>query len=271
MKSTFLVLWEQIRSYYLIRRLSVFELKSEHSNNYLGFLWEVINPAIQIGIYYFVFGFGIRRSERVDLAGLGKVPFFYWMLAGIVVWFFVNQAVLLASKSIYTRIGIMSRMSFPMSVIPSVVIATKFYQHLVITVLVFILLQFTHYHATVYLSQILYFMFALNALVLSFSLITSTLATIVRDVQMVVQSLIRVLMYLTPILWQPNERIIQFIFKINPLTYVVEGYRYSLLGGQWYFINHLHYTLYFWAFVVVMFILGSMLHVKFRTKFVDYL
>jgi len=271
MNSTFIVLREQIQNFYLVRRLSTFELRSENRNNYLGFLWELINPSIQIGIYYFVFGFGIRAGRDVPMEYLGKVKFFYWMLAGIVVWFFVSQAVLLASKSIYTRIGMISRMSFPMSVIPSVVIATKFYQHLLITALVFVILQFTHYHVSIYLIQIPYYMFSLLALTLSFSLITSTLATIVRDTQMVVQSLIRVLMYLTPILWQPNEKIIQWVFKINPLTYVVEGYRYSLLGGEWYFVHHAYYTLYFWIVVIVMFIMGSALHVKFRNRFVDYL
>jgi teichoic acid transport system permease protein len=80
---------------------------------------------IQIAIYWFVFGVGIRARSHVD-----GVLYIEWMLAGIVVWFFVYQGTLQASKSIYTRVGMIAKMSFPMSAIPSFVIMTKFYQHL---------------------------------------------------------------------------------------------------------------------------------------------
>ena len=48
MSSALTVLKEQIKNFYLIRRLSVYEMKSANSNNYLGILWEIINPMIQI-------------------------------------------------------------------------------------------------------------------------------------------------------------------------------------------------------------------------------
>lgn len=268
MNAALTIVKEQIKSFYLIRRLSVFEVKSENNNNYLGFLWEIINPMIQIGIYWFVFGYGIRSGRAVD-----GIPYFHWMLAGVIVWFFVNQAMLLGSKSIYTRIRIIAKMSFPMSVIPSYVIMSKFYGHLALTLIVFIILHFAGTPFSIYILQLPYFMFALLAFLIAFSLITSTLATIVRDVQMVVQSLVRVLLYLTPILWtsQHLPHAVQLFMKANPFYYIVEGYRSALLGGSWYFMAHPMYTLYFWVAVIVTLIIGSFLHLKFRDSFVDYL
>jgi teichoic acid transport system permease protein len=80
-----------------------------------------------------------------------------------------------------------------------------------------------------------YFMFATLALLFSFSLITSTLATIIRDVQMIVQSLLRILLYMTPILWSMKglSSGIHKILLLNPLYYIVEGYRAALLGTSW--------------------------------------
>jgi teichoic acid transport system permease protein len=265
MKSLFIVLKEQISSMYLIGRLSLFELKSANNNNYLGMLWELINPTIQLAIYWFVFGFGIRGGEDVN-----GIPFVYWLLSGMSVWFFVNQSLLEGSKSIYTRINFISKMSFPMSVIPTYVIMSKFYSHLMLVGLITIVLQFTGFIITPYFIQLPYFMFGTLMLLLSVSLITSTLATIVRDVQMVVTSIVRMLLYLTPLLWVPTG-LIKKLMMFNPFYYLVEGYRASLLGTSWYMIENVELTLYFWGLVLLLLMIGSALHVKFRNHFVDYM
>ena len=64
MNAAWIVLKEQIKNFYLIRRLSVYEMKSANNDNYLGILWEIINPMIQISIYWFVFGFGIFNRQK---------------------------------------------------------------------------------------------------------------------------------------------------------------------------------------------------------------
>ncbi|PAE38142.1 ABC transporter permease [Bacillus sp. 7884-1] len=268
MRSLLQIMKDHIRNFYLIIRLSVFELKSSSNNLYLGMLWEVINPLILIGIYWFVFGMGIRGGEDVE-----GIEYFPWMLSGIIVWFFISQALLQGSKSIYSRIRIISKMNFPMSVIPSFVITSRFYQHLILLGITIIILAFSGYTPTVYSFQLLYFMAANFAFLISISLITSTLATIIRDIQMVVQSVVRVLLYLTPILWTTDKlpAAIRGVLKVNPIYYIVEGYRSALLGTNWYFIDHFLYTAYFWGLVLVLLLIGSVLHMKFSQRFVDLL
>jgi teichoic acid transport system permease protein len=268
MNSLLQVVKENISYFYLIIRLSLFELKSSNNSNYLGILWEILNPMILIGIYWFVFGFGIRGGKPVD--GIEYLP---WMLSGISVWFFISQVLTQGSKSIYSRMNVISKMNFPMSVIPTYVIASKFYFHVALAGIVMIILAFYGYFPTVYFFQLSYFMFANLMLLIAISLVTSTLSTIIRDVQMIVQATVRVLMYITPILWSTEKlpTSIITILKLNPLYYIVEGYRSSLLGTNWYFIVHEKYTFYFWFLVLVLLFLGSIIHVKFRKHFVDYL
>lgn len=273
MKSAITIIKEQINSFYLIKRLSVYEIKSANSNNYLGILWEFINPLIQISIYWFVFGLGLRKNSNVEIGGT-EVPFIIWMLSGIIVWFFINQAITQGSKSIYSRIKLISKMSFPMSAIPTYVIMSKFYSHIMLVVAITIIFQVTGFPISIYFLQLPYYMFATIALMLSLALITSTISTIVRDVQMAIQSLTRVLIYLTPFLWTPDRlpEWIQHLMPLNPLYYIAQGYRSALLGKTgWYFIDHAGYSLYFWAIVFVLFIFGSFIHLKFRDHFVDYL
>ncbi|RSD25217.1 ABC transporter permease [Mesobacillus subterraneus] len=268
MKSAITVLQEQIKSFYLIRRLSLYEVKSQNKNNYLGMLWEILNPGIQIAIYWFVFGYVIRGADR----DVNNIPFFPWLLAGLLLWFFVNPAITQGSKSIYSRIRIISKMSFPVSVIPTYVIFSRLYPHLLLLGIGIILLQFLGFPISIYYLQLPYFIFATVALVVSISLLTSTLATIVRDVQMVVQSLMRMLLYLTPILWARElPGFLSVVFKLNPFYYVVEGYRASLLYNEWFIFSDWRFTLYFWFVVLLFFTIGSSVHVKFRKHFVDYL
>ncbi|MDR7240695.1 ABC transporter permease [Neobacillus drentensis] len=276
MKSMLSIVKEQISSFYLILRLSAFEMKSANMNNYLGRFWEILNPMIQLSIYWFVFGMGVRKGREVPMDHGIHVPFLIWMVSGMVVWFFVNPAILNASKSIYTRLQLIAKMSFPMSAIPSFVIMAHFYTHVMLVAVVTLILQFTPYKLSVYYIQLPYFMFSTLVFLLALSLVTSTLSTIVRDVQQIVQSVLRMTLYLTPLLWHTDKLMVggvdlTIILKLNPFYYLVEGYRASLLGTSWFVVEYYHYTLYFWALTLVTLIAGSILHLKFRSRFIDYL
>ena len=82
-------------------------------------------------------------------------------------------------------------------------------------------------------------------------------------------------LYVSGVLW-PLSILADFpkihaLLKFNPLIYVIDGYRYSFLGSGWYIVEHWKYGLYFWAVVLIMLLIGSVLHMKFRRNFIDYL
>ncbi len=274
MKSALIVINEQIKHFYLIRRLSLYELKSQNQNNYLGMAWEIINPAIQILIYWFVFG-TLRDRAPVEVAAGVEVSFFSWLLAGFFLWIFCYQSIIQGSKSIYSRLRMLSKMNFPLSVIPNFVIFSKLYIHLIMLLVSIIILQFTGYFVTIYYLQLFYFLFASICLLFAISLITSTLSTIVRDVHMFLNSTLRMLLYLSGVLWPitilNNFPIIMKLMKLNPIYYLIEGYRSALFGTEWYVLTHWQYSLYFWGLVIILFLFGSMLHIRFRRYFIDYL
>ncbi|MCJ8007974.1 ABC transporter permease [Lederbergia wuyishanensis] len=272
MKSAISVIKEQIENFYLIRRLSFYELKSTNQSNYLGMAWEIINPVIQILIYWFVFG-SIRQRGDIQVADGVEVPFILWLLAGFIIWNFFYQATIQGSRSIYTRLRMLSKMNFPMSVIPNIVIFSQFYIHLIMLLITIIIFQFAGYYINIYFLQLLYFIFATFCLTFAISLITSTFSTIIRDVHMFLNATLRMVLYLSPILWQVTilKEPLPTLMKLNPLYYLIEGYRSALFGLDWYFIDHWKYTLYFWGVVALLLLFGSVVHVKFRRHFIDYL
>lgn len=275
MNSALKVIREQVKHFYLIRRLSMYELRSKNSNNLLGMAWEIINPLILISIYWFVFGYGIRGDRGgVTVAPGVEVPFIYWMLAGIVLWFFFYNSVIKGSKSIYSRIKMLSKMNFPMSVIPNYIVFSQFYIHLIMLGIAILIFNFSGYYVSIYYLQFLYFIFSLFVFCFALALLMSTLSTIIRDIQMFLQATLRMVLYLSAILWPistiPNDTI-QMIMTLNPLYYLIEGYRAAFFGIGWYFIDQWEYTLYFWILTLVIFLVAAQLHVRFRRHFIDFL
>ena len=203
------------------------------------------------------------------------MPFFFWLFIGFVVWTFFYQASIEASKSIYTRLKMLAKMNFPLSVIPNIPIFSKFYTHIIMLVIAFIVFQFAGFYVSIYMVQIVYFIFASYVLIYAFALITSTLSTLIRDVHLLLNSLLRMALYLSGVLW-PLSMLSDFptlmiIMKLNPLVYLIEGYRASFFGTEWYLVTAWEYSLYFWGLMFVMLLIGSVLHVKFRRNFIDYL
>lgn len=275
MKSAIKVAQEQLENFYLIRRLSIYELKSKNKNNYLGILWEFLNPSIQIVIYWFVFS-AIRKKNPIELVDGQHIEFFSWLLAAFFLWIFFYQATIQGSKSIYTRLRMLSKMNFPMSIIPGYVIFSQFYVHVIMLAIAIIILNINGHFISIYYLQLIYYMLAAFCLIFSLSLITSTLSTIVRDIHMLLNSTLRMLLYLSGVLWPlailvGQYEVIMKILKLNPLYYLVEGYRAALFGTEWHFITEWEYSLVFWCIVIVLFLVGSTLHVKFRRHFIDYI
>lgn len=235
--------------------------------------WEVINPVIQMTIYWFVFG-TIRNRAPVEIGGV-EIPFFPWLVAGFFLWIFSYQSIIQGSSSIYTRLRMLSKMNFPMSVIPNFVIFSNFYIHVVLVLLSIILFQFMGYPINIYYFQLIYFVIAAFALLFSISLITSTLSTIFRDFHMFLNSTLRMLLYVSGVLWPitllENFPTLMRIMMLNPILYLINGYRAAFFGTEWYFITEWKYTVYFWVLVVVLLWIGSKLHIKFRRHFIDYL
>ena len=198
MRAAVTVLKEQFQHFYLIRRLSVYELKSKNQTNYLGMTWELLNPCIQILIYWFVFG-SIRKRADIEILGGENVPFIFWLVTGFIVWIFFYKATIQGSKSIYSRLRMLSKMNFPLSVIPNIVVFSNLYIHLGMLLIAILLLHAGGFYISIYYFQLLYYTIGLICFVFALSLVTSTLSTIIRDVHMFLNATLRMVLYISPI------------------------------------------------------------------------
>src|SRR5699024_11283752 len=129
-----------------------------------------------------------------------RVPFFPCLLAGFFIWIFSYQSIIQGSNSIYTRLRMLSKMNFPMSVIPNFVIFSNFYIHLILLAISIGILNIMGYYVNIYYVQLFYFIFSAFCLLFAISLITCTISPIIRYFHMFLNSSLRMLIYLSVVL-----------------------------------------------------------------------
>ena len=163
-------------------------------------------------------------------------------------------------------------MKFPVSVLPAIKLMESTFTFIIMLGITFMILLLNGVFGGWYLLQLVYYFIALWFFLYALTLLLSTITTIIRDVQSLIQSIMRMMMFTLPILWNVSTLpdFWQNVLKLNPFFYIIEGFRASFLGWSWFY-EDVAYTVYFWSISILIFLIGSWIHVKFRDKFVDYL
>lgn len=269
MKEIWLIIKEQFQHTGMIFRMSRYEDKATYQSHYLGLAWQVLNPAIQVGIYYLVFGIGMNGNRQID-----GIPFFGWMLLGITAWFYMSSSILGASNSIHRQVGMVSKMKFPVSVLPTINIVSNLSSYFPMLFIVIGTVLIYGITPSVYWLQYIYYFICMLAFLYAFGILNATITVLIRDYHIFLQSVLRLLLYVSGSIWDIENRNMPIwlvkILKLNPIYYVIEGIRDSFLSRTWFW-EKMNYTLFFWGCVLLLLILGSHLHMKFRARFVDFI
>lgn len=258
----------------LIWAVARYNNKAAFQGHHLGLAWEIMTPMIQIGLYFFVFG-SMRNNAPVYLGGDYEpvvVGFLPWMLVGMAAWFFMRGATISGSKSIQGQIKLVSKMQFPISVIPSIAAAEKLKAYFVTAIIVTSIILFSGYFPSIYWLQYFYYLFAMLVFIYFFALLNSTLTMIVRDYQQILQPIMQLLFWFSGVVWRIQEMVSNAFFNqllnLNPFSYILTGFRNTFFGVA-FFWEHWETTVFFWLLVLLLALVSSYLHLKLRNKFID--
>lgn len=149
MRETVQILKEQAQHFRKIARIARYDQRAVYQSHYLGMIWEVLSPTLQVLIYYFVFGIRMNGAASMD-AG---VPYIVWMLAGVIPWFFISAIIVSGANSIYSNLTMVSRVKFPMSILPSITIFKSLYSYATMLVILLGFLLVNHIFPTIYWTQ----------------------------------------------------------------------------------------------------------------------
>lgn len=258
---------------HLIWKLAKNDFKTRYAGSYLGIVWAFVQPVVTVLLYWFVFG--TIMQSRAKLAGNIEAPYVLWLTAGLVPWFYFSEALNNGTTALLEYNYLVKKVVFKISILPIIKIIAATFIHLFF-VLVMLLLYFGYgYSLDAHLLQLIYYSICLFVFVLAISYSTCALVIFFRDLTQIINIFLQVGMWGTPILWNLmdfSESYPQFmiLFKMNPVFYVVNGYRSALFEKTWFW-EDFYSTMYFWIVTVVLFGIGTLIFKRLKVHFADVL
>lgn len=257
----------------LIARLSVNDFKTKFAGSYLGIIWAFVQPVITILVYWFVFEKGMKPAAIRDAAGT-EVPYVLWLIAGMVPWFFFSDALSGGTRALLDYSYLVKKVVFKIDILPIVKIVSAVFVHLFFLAFAVLLYTLYGYYPDVYTLQVLYYSICLFVLVMGISYLTSAVVVFFRDLNQVINIVLQVGVWVTPIMWNIDTMdispVLKNLLKLNPLYYIVQGYRDAFIGKVAFF-ERWKLTIYFWVVTIVFVVLGTHVFKKLRMHFADVL
>lgn len=254
----------------LIAKLAKNDFKTKYAGSYLGMIWAFIQPVVTILVYWFVFTVGFKPETE----GIG-VPFVLYLVAGIVPWFFFQDALIGGTNALLQYDYLVKKVVFNISVLPVVKILSALFVHIFFVLFTIILYMCYGRLPDLYTLQLIYYSIGLFLLVLGICYATCAVVVFFRDLTQIINIGLQVGIWLTPIMWiaevsLKNHPVLQKVLQLNPVYYIVSGYRDSFIMKNWFWERPL-WTAYFWGFTVLCFVFGNWVFQRLRVHFADIL
>lgn len=253
----------------LIWRLSRNDFKKRYAGSYLGTIWAMVPPIVTVAMYWVVFDRIFGSGPQVTYTG-GEVPYVLFLTAGLVPWFFFSDAVMGGMTSLMEYNYLVKKVVFKVSILPIIKVTAAMFVHIGFSVVLVLIAAFYGYTPTVYTLQLFYYTFCEYVFILGLSYATCAIVLFFRDLQNLISIIMQVGMWATPILWNINtlrEKYKPFI-KLNPMTYIVEGYRSAVYEQQWFW-EHFYSSTYFWIVTALLFVVSALIFKKLKPMFAD--
>ena len=255
-----------------LRYLISANLKAGHRDKLLGNLWNLLDPLLFLGVYFLVFGIGLRQAQG-DPYG-----FVVYLSIGMLALRFLEGSLNQASVCVRNSAGLVHSVYFPKAMLPMAVCFSKLYDFLWgLLILIGVMALVFEYQFTLHLLWLPLLIVVQFLLCLGLSFIVSYMGTFFADTQNLVAIGTRLLFFLSPIFYfsrDVGEHVgivpaqYQAIYDLNPLTRLLYGYRDALLWGR----SPTHETLYYLGgMVVVTLIVGFWLFSRAEGRFAKYL
>jgi len=255
-----------IKNRKLIFQMVKKDFRNQYLGSFLGLFWAFFRPAIYILVLWIVFAFGFRKGRA------GEFPFFLYLMSGMILWSFFAGGLNAGARSILENKFLVKKILFRLSILPVVKVLSTLIIHLIFIGLFLFVYFFHGYFPDIYTIQIFYYLFATIVLLLGLAWISSALNVFIKDIGQLINVIIQLGFWFTPIFWEISmfPQKLRFILKLNPVYYLVNGYRDSLFYKVWFW-EHPRLTAYFWIFTLLIFAVGAVVFRRLKPHFADVL
>lgn len=198
------------------------EIRGKYKGSFLGVVWSFVNPLLQVLVYAIVFPFIMKNTQE---------NYVVFLIVGILPWTWFVTSISQGTSCILANQGIIKKVYFPRTILPISVVTSGLINFLISCTIIFLFLLISGVGFSIYivflpLVILIQYIFSLGVL-----FITSAIDVYIRDAEYIINFLINMLFYATPILYSPDifaESPISLLIKANPLAIIITGYRDAL-------------------------------------------
>ena len=207
------------------------DLSVRYKQTVIGVAWAVVRPVLTMLVFTFVFG------TVANLKSHGTAPYALMVFAGLLPWQFFSTALTDSSNSLTTNANLISKVYFPRLIVPTATIVVAFVDFAISFVLLLgmmVIYQFVPPWQIIFTPVFVALCFLTS---LGPGLWITSLNVKYRDFRYVIPFIIQFGLYLTPVGFTKDVILakipenLQFIYNMNPMVGVIDGFRWCILGG----------------------------------------
>ena len=239
---------------------------SIYKQTILGPLWFFLQPIITAITFTVIFG----NLAKISTDGLPQILFY---MAGITLWNYFADTLTKTADTFSSNANIFGKVYFPRMIVPLSVVVSNLIKLaiqflLFLCIWIYYLIQTDLIHPNKMLVLIPFLIILIGFMALSFGIIISSLTTKYRDLKFLVTFGIQLMMYASPIVYPlsivPEKY--KWIIVANPVTSIIETFKYAFLGvGEFSWL----YLAYSTLFTIVLFLIGLVIFHRVEKSFMD--
>ena len=201
------------------------EIRGKYKGSFLGVLWSFVNPLLMTLVYAIVFPFILKNSQE---------HYVTFLVTGIIPWTFFTTCIAQGTNNILINGGIIKKVYFPREILPISVVTSALINFLISCLIIFIFLIFSGIGFSYYILLLPLIIIIQYILSLGIVLITSSIDVYIRDFEYIINFLINMLFYATPVLYSSSlfPSRVAWILNLNPMTHIINSYRDVLFYKQ---------------------------------------
>ena len=230
-KDFFTIISDNISNFPRIMSMSRINLKKQNRGADLGWLWSLAKPVIYIVMFYFAISLGFRQAKDID----GIVcPYLIWIAAGFSAWFYIQDMIIGGANCFKKNKSLIKNSTFPVTIIPAVNALTGIYIHLCMVGIILVLAAVVGVKPNLCWLQIPFYTVLMLIMTYFWSLATGLLAIVSKDFVDLLKAVKPAFFWLSGILFNSRASGPRIVFVLNPITYLVEGYRNCVCYNMWF-------------------------------------
>ncbi|MFP5470883.1 MAG: ABC transporter permease [Bacteroidia bacterium] len=232
----------------------------------LGPLWFFIQPILTSLVFTVIFG----NIAGIPTDGVPKILFY---LAGITCWNYFSECLTKTSDTFITNQTIFGKVYFPRLIIPLSIVFSSLIKFLVQFLLflifyIYFISSGTHISPNIYIFLLPFLIILMAFLSLGLGIIISSLTTKYRDLRFLTKFGVQLWMYVTPVIYPLSQLKGKMLFlaTLNPMTSIIETFKFAFLGKGTFSWNYLLYSS---VFTLVVIVIGVLFFNKTEKNFMD--